>query len=118
MADQEIHGRPVQPEQVHGRPARGRSLYKGDRCTFLPLSNNTRRGPHLNTHRDETPPTRSEEEQTDVMICRPNSKEAPFIDVYLICVLCSLFFAFYAQILSFQVSSTHILIFLVSSVHT
>jgi hypothetical protein len=38
-------------------------------------------------------PMRSEEEQTVKMICRPNSKGTPFIDVYLIWVLCSLFFA-------------------------
>jgi hypothetical protein len=28
-----------------------------------------------------------------VMICRPNSKRTPFTNVYLICVLCTLFFA-------------------------
>ncbi len=84
---------PVRPERIHGGPVRGRSLYKGGRCTFLPLSCNTRRGPHLHTPRRETLPTRSEEEQTVVMICRPNSRITPFTDVYLICVPCSLFFA-------------------------
>ncbi len=84
---------PVRPGYNHGGPVWGRSLYKGDRCTSPPLSLYTRRRPHLQTHREEIPPTRSEEEQTDVMICRPNSKRTPFIDVYLICVLFSLFFA-------------------------
>ena len=84
---------PVRPVHNHGGPVRGRSLYKGDRCTSRPLSSNIRRRPHLHTPRKETLPTRSEEEQTVVMICRPNSKMTPFTDVYLICVLCSLFFA-------------------------
>ena len=84
---------PVRPGHNHCGPVRGRSLYKGDRCTFPPLSLYTRRRPHLHTPREETLPTRSEEEQTVVMICRPNSKMTPFTDVYLIYVLCSLFFA-------------------------
>ena len=84
---------PVQPGRIQGGPVWGRSLYKESPCTFLPLSNNTRRRPHLQTPRRETLPTRSEEEQTVVMICRPNSKITPFTDVYLIYVLCSLFFA-------------------------
>jgi hypothetical protein len=46
----------------------------GQKKTFLPLSNNIRRRPHLHTHREETPSNESEEEQTDEMICRPNSK--------------------------------------------
>ncbi len=50
--------------QVHGRPVGDRSLYKESPCTFLPLSNNTRRRPHLQTPRKATLPTRSEEEQT------------------------------------------------------
>jgi hypothetical protein len=68
-------------------------------------------GPHLQTYREETPPTRLEEEQTVVMSCRLNSKMTPFTDVCLICVLylCSLLL--YAQILIFLVSSRHILIF-------
>jgi hypothetical protein len=84
---------PVHPGHIHSGPVRGRSLYKGDRCTSPPVSLYTRRRPHLQTLREETPPTRSEEEQTVVMICRLNSKRTPFTDVYLICVLCSLFFA-------------------------
>ncbi len=52
--------------QVNGRPVRDRSLYKGSPCTFPPLSNKTRRWPHLQTHREEILPTRSEEEQTVV----------------------------------------------------
>jgi hypothetical protein len=83
----------VQPGRIHGGPVRGRSLFKGDRCTSRPLSSNIRRRSHLRTPRKETLPTRSEEEQTVVMICRPNSKITPFTDVYLIYVLCSLFFA-------------------------
>jgi hypothetical protein len=84
---------PVRPGRIHGGPVRGRSLYKGDRCTCSPLSPYTRRRLHLQTHRKETPLTRSEEEQTVVMSCRLNSKMTPFTDVCLICVLCSLFFA-------------------------
>jgi hypothetical protein len=81
---------PVRPGHNHGGPVRGRSLYKGDHCTSRPLSPYTRRRPHLQTHREETPPTRSEEEQTVEMICRPNSME----DTTYKCVfdLCSLFF--------------------------
>jgi hypothetical protein len=82
---------PVRPGHNQGGP--GRSLYKGDRCTSPSLSLYTRRRPHLQTHREETPPTRSEEEQTALMICRPNSKKTPLINVYLNYVLCSLFFA-------------------------
>jgi len=52
--------------QVKGRPVRDRSLYKESPCTFPPLSKKTRRWPHLQTHREETLPTRSEEEQTVV----------------------------------------------------
>ncbi len=80
---------PVDPSwrHIHGGPLRGRSLYKESQCTCSSLSNNTRRGPHLRT------PTRSEEKQTVEMICRPNSKITTFTDVYLIYVLCSLFFA-------------------------
>ena len=52
--------------QVNGRPVRDRSLYKESPCTFPPLSKKTRRWPHLQTHREETLPTRSEEEQTVV----------------------------------------------------
>ncbi len=47
--------------QVNGRPVWDRSLYKESPCTFLPLSNNTRKSPHLQTPRRETLPTRSEE---------------------------------------------------------
>jgi len=83
---------PVRPGHNHCGPVRGRSLYKGDRCTSPPLSLYIRRRPHLQTHREETLPTRSEEEQTVVMICRPNRKILLFTDVGLICVLCSLFF--------------------------
>ncbi len=71
----------------------GAEVDKGDHCTFPPLSNYIRRRPHLYTQREETLPTRSEEEQTVVMTCRPNSKETPLTDVYWICVLCSLFLA-------------------------
>jgi hypothetical protein len=81
---------PVQPGHNHGGPY-GAEIYI--RGTSRPLSLYTRRRPHLQTHREETPPTRSEEEQTVVMICRPNSKRTPLINVYLIYVLCSLFFA-------------------------
>jgi hypothetical protein len=89
MTDQEIHGRPV--PFYHSATTSGED--------------------HISIHIEKKHhPTRSEEEQTVEMICRPNSKGTPFIDVYLICVLCSLFFALYAQILIFQVSSTHILI--------
>jgi hypothetical protein len=52
--------------QVNGRPVRDRSLYKESPCTFPPLSKKTRRWPHLQTHREEILPTRSEEEQTVV----------------------------------------------------
>jgi hypothetical protein len=83
-------------EQVHGRPVRDRILYKESPCTFLPLSYLTRRRPHLQTPRRETLPTRSEEEHTVVRICRPNSKITPFTDVYLIYVLCSLFFVLFS----------------------
>jgi hypothetical protein len=83
---------PVRPGHNHGGPVRGRSLYKEDRCTSPPLSSNIKRRPHLRTPREETLPTRSEEEQTVVMVCRPNSKRTP-LNVYLIYVLCSLFFA-------------------------
>ena len=84
---------PVRPGHNHGGPLRGRSLYKGDHCTSRPLSLYTRRRPHLQTHREETPPTRSEEEQTVGMICRSNSKKTQLTNVYLNYVLCSLFFA-------------------------
>jgi hypothetical protein len=57
------------------------------------------RRPHLQTSRRETLPTRSEEEQPVVRICRPNSKITSFSDVYLIYVLCSLLL--YAQVLNF-----------------
>ena len=63
---QENQAEPVQPGQIHGRPVRGKSWYKGDHCTSSPLSINTRRWPHLQTHREETLLTRSEEEQTVV----------------------------------------------------
>jgi hypothetical protein len=39
--------------QVHGRPVQDRSLFKESPCTFLPLSYNTRRSPHLQTPRKE-----------------------------------------------------------------
>ncbi len=45
---------PVQPGQIHGRPVRDRSLSKESLCTFSSLSINTRRWPHLQTHREET----------------------------------------------------------------
>ncbi len=64
---------PVQPEPIHGRPVRGKSWYKEDHCTSFSLSNNTRRWQHLQTHRAETLPTRSEEEQTVVKTCRTKS---------------------------------------------
>ncbi len=70
----QISGRASTTRTHPWRPVRGRSLYKGDRCTSRPLSSNIRRRPHLRTPREETLPTRSEEEQTVVMICRPNSK--------------------------------------------
>jgi hypothetical protein len=41
---------------------------------------------------EETHPIGSEEEQTVVKTCRPNSKETPLADVYLICAFYSLFF--------------------------
>jgi hypothetical protein len=66
------------------------------RGTVVPFyhSATTLAGDHISIHIERKHhPMRSEEEQTDVMICRPNSKETPFIDVYLIYVLCSLFFA-------------------------
>ena len=85
--------RPVQPGRIHGKPVRGNNLYKGDQCTFPSLSQHTRRSPHLRTQKGETLPTRSEEEQTVVMICRPNSKSSPFTDADWIYVPCSLFFA-------------------------
>jgi hypothetical protein len=61
------------------------------RGTVVPLQH--RRRPHLNTQRKGTLPKRLEKEQTVVMTCRPNSKQTPLTDVYLIFVLCSLFFA-------------------------
>ena len=82
------------------------------RGTVVPFyfSATTSGGDHISIHIEKKHhPTRSEKEQTVEMICRPNSKGTPFIDVYLICVLCSLLL--YAQVLIFQVSSTHILIF-------
>jgi hypothetical protein len=65
------------------------------RGTVVPFHHSayTLGGDHTSTHREETPPTRSEEEQTVVMSSRLNSKMTPFTDVCLICVLCSLFFA-------------------------
>jgi hypothetical protein len=66
------------------------------RGTVVPFyrSATTPGGDHISIHIEKKHhPTRSEEEQTVEMICRPNSKGTPFIDVYLICVLCSLFFA-------------------------
>jgi hypothetical protein len=51
-------------------------------------------GDYTSRHQGEkTLPTRSEEEQTVVRICKPNSKISPFTDVDLTYVLCSLFFA-------------------------
>jgi hypothetical protein len=78
--------------QVHGRPVQDRSLYKESQCTFSSLSYNTRRRPHLQTPRRETLQTRSEGEQTVVMICRPNSKISTFY--WCRSDLCSLFFVF------------------------
>ncbi len=79
--------------QVNGRPVQDRNLYKDSPCTFLPLSYDTRRGPHLQTPRIEIP-RRSEGEQTVVMICRPNSK---ILLIYWCRFdLCSLFFVFYS----------------------
>jgi hypothetical protein len=66
------------------------------RGTTVPLDHSatTLGGDHISIHIEKKHhPTRPEEEQTVEMICSPNSKGTPFIDVYLICVLCSLFFA-------------------------
>ncbi len=75
---------PVQPGQSHGRPVRNRSLYKESQCTFSSLSINTRRWPHLQTHREETLPMRSEEEQTVVKICRLNSKRTQLSKIIVV----------------------------------
>jgi hypothetical protein len=59
------------------------------RGTVVPFyhSATTPGGGHISIHIEKKHhPTRSEEEQTVEMICRPNSKGTPFIDVYLICV--------------------------------
>jgi hypothetical protein len=48
---------------------------KGTIVPLPPLSIYIRRRPHLRTQREETLPMRSEEEQTVVKICRPNSQE-------------------------------------------
>jgi hypothetical protein len=66
------------------------------RGTVVPFyhSATTPGGDHISIHIEKKHhPTRSEEEQTVEMISRPNSKGTPFIYSYLICVLCSLFFA-------------------------
>jgi hypothetical protein len=47
---------------------------RGTIVPLPPLSIYIRRRPHLHTQREETLPTRSEEEQTVVKTCRPNSK--------------------------------------------
>jgi hypothetical protein len=47
---------------------------RGTIVPLPPLSIYTRRSPHLHTQREEKLPTGSEEEQTVVKTCRPNSK--------------------------------------------
>ncbi len=75
---------PVQPGHIHGGPVQGRSWYKEDHCTFSSLRINTRRWPHLQTHREETLPTGSEEEQTVVKTCRPNSKRTQLSKIVVV----------------------------------
>ncbi len=66
------------------------------RGTIVPLDHSatTLGEDHISIHIEKKHhPTRSEEEQTVETICRPNSMKPPLINVYLIYVLCSLFFA-------------------------
>jgi hypothetical protein len=70
MADEEIHGRPVQPGLVHGRPVLGRSLRNP--CVPSYHSAATSGGDHISSHIEKKHhPTRSEGEQTVEMIFRP-----------------------------------------------
>jgi hypothetical protein len=54
------------------------------RRTSSSLSNNIWRWPHLQTHRKETLPTRSEEEQTVVKNCRLNSKRTQLFKIVVV----------------------------------
>jgi len=91
-------GRAGTTKTHHGGPVRGMSLYKESRCTFLPLSSNISRRLHLLTHRvetlgEETNPTRSEGEHCWEDLQAKTVRRTPLFNIYLIHVLCSLFFA-------------------------
>jgi hypothetical protein len=85
-------GRYNQDKSMAGRYETGVYI-RGTIVPFYQLAT-TLEGDHISIHIEKKHhPTRSEEEQTVERICRPNSKKPPLFNVYLIYVLCSLFFA-------------------------